>query len=76
MEKERAKEDMTTPVKDISCHGILLLSSLPAHFLQSYSALFTDHCLPFNLFTVLTSLPSSLILLSSVLLQLLIESHS
>lgn len=42
---------MTTPVKDISCHGTLLLSSLPAPFLQSFSAFFTDHCLSLNLFS-------------------------
>lgn len=58
----RKKEDMTAPVKDISCHATLLFSSLSAPFLQSCSALFTDQCLPFNLFSLLTSLcsPSSL----------------
>lgn len=71
---KRAKEDMTTPVKDISCHGTLLLSSLPALLLQSYSALFRDHCLSFNLFRVLMLALSSLVLFPPVLLQLIIES--
>lgn len=63
MEK-RAKEDMTNPVKDISCHRNLLLSSLPAPFLQSYLALFTDHSPSFNLFCFLTSLPFLLLYFS------------
>lgn len=72
----RKKEDMTAPVKDISCHRTLLLSSLPAPFLQSCSACFTDHCLSFNLFSVLTSLcsPSPLapLFFFPLLLQLII----
>lgn len=45
------KEDVTTPVKDISCHGTLLFPSPPAPFLQSFSAFFTHHCLSFSLFS-------------------------
>lgn len=55
---------MTNPVKDISCHRNLLLSSLPAPFLQSYLALFTDHSPSFNLFCFLTSLPFLLLYFS------------
>lgn len=63
----RKKEDMTTPVKDISCHETLLLLSLPAPFLQFCSALLIDHGLSFNLFSLppLHLLPLSFSLSSS-----------
>ena len=43
--KKRAREDVTTHVKDISRHGTLLLSSLTAPVPQPHSARFTHHCL-------------------------------
>lgn len=62
---------MTTPVEDISCHEFVPLSSLPTPFLESRSALFTDHCLSFNLFSVLASLCSLSSLVSVLFLSVL-----